>query len=101
MATWLVTRHPGALAWLLEQGFTEVKHVPHLQIGEVAAGDVVVGTLPVHLAADVCRRGARYLHLALDIPPDLRGVELSMAQMAQCRARLEEYRVEHIAAEDA
>jgi CRISPR-associated protein Csx16 len=39
----------------------------------------------------VCRRGARYRHLALDLTPGLRGIELSAEQMQQCRARLEEF----------
>jgi CRISPR-associated protein Csx16 len=96
MTTWLVTRHPGALAWLLEQGFSDVRHVPHLVIEQVQPGDAVVGTLPVHLAAAACRRGARYLHLALDVPPHLRGVELDPVQMRACNARLEEYRIDAV-----
>jgi CRISPR-associated protein Csx16 len=59
MTTHLVTRHPGALEWLLARGLTEIEHVPHLDPARVEPGDVVVGTLPVHLAAAVCELGAR------------------------------------------
>jgi putative CRISPR-associated protein (TIGR02620 family) len=40
--------------------------------------------------------GAHYLHLALDVPPHLRGVELDPVQMRACNARLEEYRIDAV-----
>src|SRR5207249_10984084 len=40
----------------------------HLDLSDVLPGDVLIGTLPVHLAAEVCSRGARYLHLTLLLP---------------------------------
>lgn len=51
-------------------------------------GNVVIGTLPANLVADVCDKGARYFHLTLDLPLVYRGRELSAAEMG---ARLEEY----------
>jgi CRISPR-associated protein Csx16 len=54
----------------------------------------VVGSLPVNLVADVCARGARYLHLSLDLPADARGIELTVETMRRYGARVEEYRVE-------
>jgi CRISPR-associated protein Csx16 len=44
----------------------------------------------------VCQRGGRYLHLSLDRPPVLRGVEISAEQMRELGARLEEHRVERV-----
>jgi CRISPR-associated protein Csx16 len=44
----------------------------------------------------VCGRGARYLHLVLELPPERRGRELSAADMVACGARLEEYRVQRV-----
>jgi CRISPR-associated protein Csx16 len=41
--------------------------VPQFDVARVRAGDREIGSLPVHLAADVCVRGARYLHLSLDL----------------------------------
>ena len=40
---------------------------------DVTAGDTVIGTMPIYLAAPVCERGARYLHLALHLPNEMRG----------------------------
>jgi CRISPR-associated protein Csx16 len=97
MTTWLVTRHPGALDWLLAQGFTAVEHVAHLDPARVAPGDTVIGTLPVHLAAAVCERGARYFNLSLDVPEHMRGRELSAEELTACGARLEEYAIQKLA----
>lgn len=97
MTTWLVTRHPGALDWLLAQGFTGVQHAPHLDPAVVSPGDWVVGTLPVHLAGAVCARGARYFNLSLDVPETLRGRELTAAQLEACGARLEEFAIRKLA----
>lgn len=96
MTTFFVSRHPGAAAWAQTQGLAVDRLVAHLDPAEVGAGDMVIGTLPVNLAAAVCSKGARYVHLTLDLPPDWRGRELSAADMAACGARLEAYRVERI-----
>ena len=92
MTTWFVTRHEGAAIWAAARGF-EARLVGHLDIEAVEAGDRVLGTLPVHLAAEVCARGARYWHLTLEVPPEARGRELSAADMEAFGARLEAYDV--------
>ncbi|HXF47489.1 MAG TPA: CRISPR-associated protein Csx16 [Burkholderiaceae bacterium] len=97
MTIWFVSRHPGAAAWARRQGLSVDRMVEHLDVAAMQPGDTVIGTLPVHLAAAVCERGARLLHLALDLPPALRGRELSAEELAACGARLEQYRVERVA----
>lgn len=96
MTTFFVSRHPGAADWAREQGLVVDRAVVHLDPAEVQAGDVVIGTLPVNLAAEVCARGGRYLHLSLDLPADWRGRELSAADMRAWGARLEAYRVQRV-----
>ena len=96
MTTFFVSRHPGAADWAREQGLAVDRAVAHLDPAQVQAGDVVVGTLPVNLAAEVCARGGRYLHLSLDLPAEWRGRELGAADMRACGARLEEYRVQRV-----
>lgn len=98
MTTWFVSRHRGAQAWVASEGFPVDRVVEHLENEVVGPGDIVIGTLPVHLAAAVCARGARYLHLALDVPADKRGVDMDAESMRLHGARLEEYRVERVAA---
>lgn len=93
MTTYFVTRHHGALEWARGEGYS-VEPVAHLDPASIAPGDVVMGTLPVHVAADVIARGGRYLHLRLDLPAQLRGRELTADDMRRAGASLEEYRVE-------
>ena len=93
MTALFVSRHPGARDWAAEEGVAVDAVIAHLYPETIQLGDVVIGTLPIHLAARVCERGGRYLHLSLEIPPDWRGRELSAADLLQFGARLEEYRV--------
>ncbi len=93
MTTLFVSRHPGAREWAAAEGVAVDAVIAHLDPGTVQPGDVVIGTLPIHLAARVCERGGRYLHLSLEIPPEWRGRELSAADLRRCGARLEAYRV--------
>ncbi|MBI1209581.1 MAG: CRISPR-associated protein Csx16 [Azospirillum sp.] len=93
--TLFVTRHPGAVAWARRRGI-EAEAVAHLDIAAVETGDTVLGTLPVHLAADLCARGARYCHLEMDVPQSLRGKELTADEMEAAGARLVSYRVEKL-----
>lgn len=94
MTTYFVSRHPGAVGWAARKGVAVDRLVAHLDTTEVQAGDVVIGTLPVNLAAEVCRRGGRYLHLSLELPLEMRGRELSADDLERYGARLEAYAVE-------
>lgn len=96
MTIWLVTRHPGAVEWAIRQGIRWDKHVAHLDPCEIAAGDTVIGSLPINLAAEICNRGARYFNLSLNLPAHLRGRELDAATLAACDARLEEYIIKRV-----
>lgn len=94
MTTYLITRHPGAKQWAEEEGIIVDQLIDHLDMAIVRPGDIVIGTLPVNLAAEVCARGGRYFHLSLDLPPEWRGRELTAEDMRGFGARIEEYRVE-------
>lgn len=93
MTTFFVSRHPGAVAWVMRQGLHIDHVVAHLDPASVREGDTVLGTLPVPMAANVCARGARYLHLSINLTADLRGQELSADQLEELGATLCEYRV--------
>lgn len=96
MTTYFVSRHPGARDWAEEEGIQVDLVLAHLDPLDVAGGDTVIGSLPVNLAADVCARGARYLHLSLELPASLRGRELSADEMRALGARVVEFRVERV-----
>lgn len=99
MRTIIVSRHPGAIQWLEREGFHDVEALAHLKLGDIAGlklGDVVVGVLPVGLAARVCEMGANFFALEMDIPVYLRGEELSVKQMDACNARVQQYLVKAV-----
>lgn len=89
--TYFLSRHPGAVEWASRQGLQVDHWLAHLDVAQVQAGDTVAGTLPIHLAAQVCERGGRYLHLSLDLPAELRGRELTADDLERVGARLEGY----------
>lgn len=100
MTSYFITRHAGAREWAEEEGFRIDILVDHLDAAVIRPGDRVLGTLPVNLAAEVCQRGARYFHLSLDVPPEWRGRELTLADMKRFGASLREFRVEAIIPEN-
>lgn len=92
MTTYFVTRHAGAIEWAARRGIAAVP-VAHLAIDSIAAGDTVIGNLPMALAAEVIRRGARYLNLELQVPAEARGKDLSADEMENFGARLQAYMI--------
>lgn len=93
VTVYFVSRHAGAAEWFARQGLAVDRTVAHLDVNAIGAGDVVIGSLPVNLAAQICARGARYWHLSLALPPESRGRELSADDMARLGARLQEFQV--------
>lgn len=88
---YFVSRHKGAQEWIRLQGYPIDAVHEHLDPAILQEGDIVIGSLPVHLAADVCRRKCRYVHLSMDMTRMQRGVELTPAEMKSMNARLEEF----------
>jgi CRISPR-associated protein Csx16 len=86
-------RHAGSLEWLARQGIQgiTVSHLEPATLDRLEAGDLVIGTLPIPLVAAVCAKGARYLHLRLDLPSGRRGEELTADEMDAFGARLQAF----------
>ena len=95
---WFVSRHIGASHWLENQGISIDRQVAHLNLSDIQSGDKIYGTLPIHLAAAVCAKGAKYFHLSIEIPAAFRGKELTLEQMLLFNARLEPFYVEQLPA---
>ena len=91
MTTYFISRHPGAIEWAARQHMQVNQRIDHLDPAIVKAGDTVIGSLPVNLAAQVCAKGAAYWHLSLELPAELRGRELSADEMARLGAQLQRF----------
>ncbi|MBU2722931.1 CRISPR-associated protein Csx16 [Acidithiobacillus ferridurans] len=91
--TYFVSRHPGAHEWAARQGFANAEVITHFVPSVVGNGDIVIGTLPIHIVADVNERGGIYLHLVLELTADSRGKELSADDMCAYGARLQRFDV--------
>jgi CRISPR-associated protein Csx16 len=91
MTDYFVTRHDGAREWAAQRGI-KAKFLEHLNDpGILKPGDIVFGTLPLSLVAAAIERGARYVHLDLQLAESARGVPLSAAAMTAAGAALVEY----------
>jgi len=96
MTTYFVSRHPGARDWAAAEGIQVDALIDHLDTDGIQPDDTVIGSLPVNLAGKVCARGGRYLHLSLELPRELRGKELTAADMHACGAHIKEYKIQAV-----
>jgi len=90
---YLVVRHSGAIEWLSQQGLVVDEHIVHLNIDDIKQGDEVVGILPIKMIAKLCAKQAKYFHLDISVPAELRGVELSAKLLDELGAKLTPYHV--------
>lgn len=60
------------------------------------AGDVVIGTLPIHLAAEVCQKGAKFYFLSINVTPEQRGTELTCKQLTEQQCSIQPFMVEKL-----
>lgn len=99
MSVYFVTRHPATERWARFAGrkgrlpFSIDTFIAHIDTATLAPGDVVMGTLPIHVIAQVVQRGAEFWALDIDVPESLRGKEMSATELAACKARLTRYEV--------
>lgn len=87
----IITRHPGLLEFLLQEGVL-VGSVPVLAHAkaEDLRGKVVIGVLPLHLAAEA----DLVIEAQLDLTPEMRGKELSADEVRRVFRGFRAYRVE-------
>ena len=94
MTTWFISRHQGAIDWIKQQPEWHIdRFVTHLDPQEIRAGDIVLGTLPIHIAADICARGAAFYFLQLPQEAEKRGSEYTAQQMADMGCTLRRYHI--------
>ncbi|HWO07442.1 MAG TPA: CRISPR-associated protein Csx16 [Candidatus Paceibacterota bacterium] len=92
MTTYVITRHAAASDFVARKGFSGAQVVAHAADDFWAGlkiGDVVVGTLPIHLAARACEiTGSPFGFLEVNVPADARGRELSLEEMERFGATI-------------
>jgi len=91
MTTYFISRHAGAIEWAQQQDIKVDQQLSHFDPSITQQGDVIIGTLPINLVAEVNQRGGEYLHLTLMLPSEMRGKELSADELVQYSASLEAY----------
>ena len=97
MTIYFVTRHVGALQWAKLNALHFDVHLEHLiDFDQLNQNDVIIGTLPINMVYMLNIKGIRYIHLSLEIPPHLRGIELTADQLTECKASLEAFSVKKI-----
>ena len=96
MTVFFVSRHQGAIEWMKKQPVKVDCWKDDLNIDTISAGDTVIGTVPIHLAAQICVKGAVFLALQLELPVDLRGTELTNNQLKQLNCKLCRYEVNRL-----
>lgn len=91
METIMITRHKALVQYAIEKGIVpaDVRVLPHVSTPKEVAGKHVVGPIPLHLAA----AATRVTHIPLSIPPELRGVELTLEQLREMAGPAETYAV--------
>ena len=92
-----MSRHQGAIEWAKRYHWGQrLQYVQHLDVCEIKAGDIVIGTLPINLVAEINERGAHYLHLTINLAAIQRGKELTADDLEAAGARLSRYRAAKI-----
>lgn len=92
MTVWFVSRHPGAIDWAKKEcGLNVDRWVTHIRSSDVIATDIVIGTLPIHIAAEICARGAKFYYLTMNLRADQRGRELAMDEMTQAKCCIKQF----------
>lgn len=86
----VVTRHPALLAYLIEIGLVPAgTHALAHATPDDVRGRRVIGVLPHHLSSLT----SSVVEIPLDIPAELRGVELTLEQVRQYAGAPREYAV--------
>ncbi|MDG6882239.1 putative CRISPR-associated protein, VVA1548 family [Phocoenobacter uteri] len=96
MKTYFISRHQGAIDWIKSQQIDVDQFVDHLDMDMVKQGDTVIGTLPIHLAAQVCKKGAKFYFLSVNVTKEQRGRELNKNELVKQECKLQQFMIKEI-----
>lgn len=94
--TYFVSRHEGAVLWAKEKQLNIDFFLDHLNPDIIQEGDTVIGSLPMALAAEICRKKAHFFALSIKTTKEQRGKELSASELNKCECMIEEFKVERV-----
>ena len=100
MTVYFISRHAGAQRWARyhdsrgELPLHIDRYEEHFDPRWTEPGDVVIGTLPLNVIAELQARGGQFVSLDLQTPPHRRGQELTATEMTAMGALLTPYRVQ-------
>ena len=96
MAVWFISRHKGAIDWIKQQSLQIDRFESHLNVDDIQADDTVIGTLPIHLAAKVCAKGAKFYFLSVNVSQDQRGMELTAEELIAQQCAIEPFYIQKL-----
>ena len=96
MAVWFISRHKGAIDWIKQQSLQIDRFESHLNVDDIQADDTVIGTLPIHLAAKVCTKGAKFYFLSVNVSQDRRGTELTAEELIAQQCAIEPFYIQKL-----
>lgn len=96
MAVWFISRHQGAIEWIKQQSIQIDHFESHLDVEMIQADDVVIGTLPIHLAAKVCQKGATFYFLSVNVRSEQRGTELTAEDLIAQHCTIEPFYIQKL-----
>ena len=90
----LVSRHKATIEWLRnEKHFSEdIRVLSHISSPDEIEGKIVIGNIPIHLA----HYAKEVWNVTIDLPPELRGSDLTYSQFLDCNPRMERYVVKKL-----
>lgn len=91
MITWFISRHLGAIEWVKTQNIHIDRFESHLDTSLVQPGDIVIGTLPIHLVAEICQKGAKFYFLSISVTREQRGTELTCEQLTKQQCSMQPF----------
>jgi len=76
----IVSRHEGTIS-LLKKRFPDAEVVGHLSDPATYKDCLIIGNLPINMIAELLQNNNRFVLVALNVPPELRGKELNEEEL--------------------
>jgi len=85
----VISRHKATVEWIRERYDNIEKVLDHIKSPDDINGEIVIGNIPLHLAY----KAKEIWNVSIDLPPELRGKDLSREQFLKLNPRIEKYKV--------